>query len=54
MLKSWLSKSGISKKWISAISFIFTFALTSFTPIAIAANLPDFTELAEKDRKSVV
>ena len=54
MLKSWLSKSGISKKWISAVSFIFTVALTGFTQGAIAANLPDFTELAEKHGAEVV
>ena len=49
MLKSWFSKS-----WISAVSFFSTIALAGFMQGAIAANLPDFTELAEKHGAEVV
>jgi serine protease Do len=40
------------KSWISAIAC--TFVLTSFTPIASANDLPDFTVLAEKHGAEVV
>ncbi len=42
------------KSWISAASLAFTLAVTSFSQIAIANNLPDFTELAEKHGAEVV
>ncbi len=42
------------KSWISAASLAFTLAFTSFSQIAIANNLPDFTELAEKHGAEVV
>ncbi len=42
------------KSWISAISFAFVFVFTSFSQIAIAKDLPDFTELAEKHGAEVV
>ena len=42
------------KSWISAVLFISTFVLTGFTQVATAANLPDFTELAEKHGAEVV
>ena len=40
------------KSWISAV--LFAFALTSFTQIASANDLPDFTVLAEKHGAEVV
>ena len=42
------------KKWISSASMAVAFAFSSFTQIAIANNLPDFTELAEKHGAEVV
>ncbi|MGB7816944.1 MAG: DegQ family serine endoprotease [Methylotenera sp.] len=42
------------KKWISTASLAFFFALTSFSQIATAKDLPDFTELAEKHGAEVV
>ncbi len=40
--------------WISAFLFTFALAFASFTQMASAANLPDFTELAEKHGAEVV
>ena len=42
------------KSWISTASFVFVFALTSFSQAAMAKDLPDFTELAEKHGAEVV
>jgi serine protease Do len=42
------------KSLISAIAFALTFALTSFTQVANANDLPDFTVLAEKHGAEVV
>ncbi len=42
------------KKWISSASMAIAFTFSSFTQIAIANNLPDFTELAEKHGAEVV
>lgn len=42
------------KKWISTASFALVIAFTSFSQIAIAKDLPDFTELAEKHGAEVV
>jgi len=42
------------KSWISSASIVWVFAFTSFTQIAIAKDLPDFTELAEKHGQEVV
>ena len=42
------------KKWISSASMVIAFAFSSFTQTAIANNLPDFTELAEKHGAEVV
>ena len=42
------------KSWISVVALAFTLALTSFTPIAHANDLPDFTVLAEKHGAEVV
>jgi serine protease Do len=42
------------KKWISSVSMAIAFTFSSFTQIAIAKNLPDFTELAEKHGAEVV
>ena len=42
------------KRWISTASLAFVFALTSFSQITIAKDLPDFTELAEKHGAEVV
>ena len=42
------------KKWISSASMAIAFTFSSFTHIAIANNLPDFTELAEKHGAEVV
>ena len=42
------------KKWISSASMAIAFTFSSFTQIATANNLPDFTELAEKHGAEVV
>ena len=42
------------KKWILSASMAIAFTFSSFTQIAIANNLPDFTELAEKHGAEVV
>ena len=42
------------KKWILSASMAVAFTFSSFTQIAIANNLPDFTELAEKHGAEVV
>ena len=42
------------KKWISSVSMAIAFTFSSFTQIATANNLPDFTELAEKHGAEVV
>jgi serine protease Do len=42
------------KSWISTFSLAFTLTLASFTPIAHANDLPDFTVLAEKHGQEVV
>ena len=42
------------KKWILSVSMVIAFTFSSFTQIAIANNLPDFTELAEKHGAEVV
>ena len=42
------------KKWISSVSMALAFTFASFTQLAIANNLPDFTELAEKHGAEVV
>ena len=42
------------KKWILSVSMAVAFTFSSFTQIAIANNLPDFTELAEKHGAEVV
>ena len=42
------------KQWISAVTLAFTLALSSFTPLAHALDLPDFTVLAEKHGAEVV
>ena len=42
------------KKWILSVSMVIAFTFSSFTQMAIANNLPDFTELAEKHGAEVV
>ena len=42
------------KSWISVVSVALTLALSSFMQSAVAGNLPDFTELAEKHGQEVV
>ena len=42
------------KKWISSVTIAIAFTFSNFTQIAIANNLPDFTELAEKHGAEVV
>jgi len=42
------------KKWISSVTMAIAFTFSSFAQIAIANNLPDFTELAEKHGAEVV
>ena len=42
------------KKWILSAGIAIAFTFSSFTQIAIANNLPDFTELAEKHGAEVV
>lgn len=42
------------KSWISTFLLTFALAFASFTQMASAANLPDFTELAEKHGAEVV
>ncbi len=42
------------KSWISVVSVALTLSLSSFMQSAVAGNLPDFTELAEKHGQEVV
>jgi len=42
------------RKWISSAVIALTFAFTNFNQVAVAKDLPDFTELAEKHGAEVV